>query len=154
MRQNRWESSLPGRLALITLAVTSPLLLACWFIDTVETAWLAALLAVVHPVALTILGACRHGSLGPLRWAMPAALLWFVAVMLALLFLDGSRIAWEGIPVSAIVMLSGLWIVPMVVLCFVHASCFSTFSLTDEDLRRIRRLGRPSTSQPTSAEDT
>ncbi len=127
------------RLALITLAVTSPLLLACLFVNAAAASWLAALLSVTQPVALMALGASRNGSLGPLRRVMAATLLWFLSLMLSLLLLDGWRVAWKGVPITAILMLGGLWIIPMVFLTVAYAKTFSNFSLTDEDLRRIRR---------------
>ncbi len=140
------EKNLAKRLALITLSASSPLLLACLFIDASASRWLAALLAVVQPIALMVLGASRNGSLGPLRRVMQATLVWFVAVMSALLLMAGQRLAWGGVPMTAVLMLGGLWIAPMIFLSIAYAKSFSSFSLTDDDLDRIRHLGNTSAS--------
>lgn len=144
------EESLAKRLALIILAATSPLLLACWFLSGPVAAGIAALVAVIQPVALMALGVCRKGSLGPLRLFVPLTLLWYVAVMLSLLVLDGSGITLTGIPVTAILMLAGLWLAPMVFVTIAYTKTFSQFTLTDEDLDRIRRR-RPGTGPDTAA---
>lgn len=128
------------RWALITLATTSPLLLICCFVDEPAAGWIAALLAVVQPVALTALGACRQGSLGPLRLLIPLILVWYLVVMSALLLLDGSRMTLAGVPLPALLMLAGLWLVPMVLVTVAYTKSFSQFALTDEDLDRIRRF--------------
>lgn len=117
-------------------------MLACFFLRTPAAGWMAALLAVVQPIALMTLGAARHGSLGPLRTFIPLTAGWYGAVMAALLWLRGSSVAVFGVPLTAVLMLGGLWLTPMVFVTAAYLKSFSRFTLTDDDLDRIRHHGQ------------
>ncbi len=130
------------KLGLIVLAVSSPLALVCAFI---EADWAVAVFAgtvIVHPLALIGLGAAsRRGSLGPLRPYLGALAVWLSTVML-LLLQPPAQLAGRtlfGVPWNAVLMLAGLWIVPMGWTTLAYVKTFSSLGLRDRDLTRIRR---------------
>ena len=129
------------RLSLIALAVFSPLVLTCFFVEAAWSVGLFALLSMAYPVALMALGASKAGSLGPIGPYLAALLAWLCAVALLLVrppaFLAG--VTFFGAPWSAALMLLGLWVVPMAWTTFAYVRTFSSFGLRAEDLARIRR---------------
>ena len=55
------------KIALIYMAVSSPLMLITFFVQHESAAIIFALLSAAVPIALIIIGACRQGKLGPLK---------------------------------------------------------------------------------------
>jgi len=132
-------------LSLVVLAVCSATVLACSFIEHRVAAvafWIAAL---AFTPALIALGASREGRIG--RLAAP--------LLVITVLLEGSGIAvmafswrhqpdtwWFGLPAGTVIMLCGLWLLPLLVVSFVFAWDFKRFGLKEEDLERIRDMGR------------
>jgi len=100
----------------------------------------AALAVTTFPVALIALGAARGGRLQGLRW--PLVILWIVLAgsFLALLAFPHGGPDVLGVPLALALMLFVLVPVPFVLVCWAYAA---RFELRDEDLERLRRLGRP-----------
>lgn len=96
---------------------------------------MAALAVVTFPVALIALG----GRLNVLRW--PLLLLWLVlsGSFVALLVLPHGGPDVLGLPLGTVLMLFVLVPVPFVLVCWTYAA---RFDLRDEDLERLRRLGK------------
>ena len=129
------------RLALAWLAGSCVLLLACMLIDHSASLWIFCLLVATQPAALIALGASRANSLGPLPgavWGL-AALMAPAALLLPALQ-DRSPWAVFGVPLSSILALVGLGLLPLILTTAAYVSTFREFGLREEDLRRIRRL--------------
>lgn len=128
-----------NRPALVLLALAA---LATLIGSGVGSAWLAALGAALFPVSLIALGAAREGRLGPLR--LPLLLLGLVlaGVLAALLLLPDGGPDAGPLPLGTVLMLFVLVPVPFVLVTWVYAATFDRWFLRDEDLERIRRLGK------------
>ncbi len=144
------SAAMMRRWSLVLLAVAPPLILLCFLLPGSHLgawfplAWaqlLSAVLVLLLPVAMCVLGAARDGELGPLR--MP---LWTLAVllqlsMLAMVWLSGRPdVTVAGLPAAMVVMLLGLGLGPLLLTCWAYAAAFDGFTLTEDDLRRLRTL--------------
>lgn len=114
------------------------MLLASCF-DAAPLRWLGGLSAATFPVALIALGAARGGRIDRLRW--PLALLWIVLAgsWIALLALPDGGPDAGALPLGTALMLFVMVPVPFAIVCWAYASWFD---LSEEDVERIRRLGR------------
>lgn len=109
--------------------------------------WLWAAGVSLFPVLLIVLGAAREGpgkaqGLGPLR--LPLILLAAVLVGSLALFLllpDGGPTVVFGLPLGTAWILLVLVPVPMALVVWAFLA-FDRFWLRDEDLERLRQLGR------------
>jgi hypothetical protein len=107
--------------------------------------WPVAALALGLPVALMALGARRSGAAG--KPARSRRLAIGLVVLLALLegaglgivaFAGRGVVTAGGLPVGLVLLLAGLWALPLVVSGWVFAASFDGF-LPPDDLERVRR---------------
>ena len=124
-------------LALLALAALATLIGSCW-----GSVWLSALGGALFPVALIALGAARAGRLGPLK--IPLLLLGLVlgGVLATLLLLPDGGPDAGPLPLGTALMLFVLIPVPLVLVSWAYAATFDRWFLREEDLERIRRLGK------------
>lgn len=136
---------LTRRRALAVLALLSPLPLVAAFWPGGAALWLWAAAGSLIPVALIVLATAREGQgLGPLR--LPLALLaaaLAASVALLLLLPDAGPEAVFGLPLGTAWILFVLVPVPMALVVWAFLA-FDRFWLRDEDLERLRQLGRRS----------
>lgn len=114
-----------------------------------------AVLAAGFPVALAIIGASRRGRLGPL--GVPLLLLLFIleGCVVGMLALGGrlDELPWVGgLPLAAAVQLYGMWLLPLPLVALAYALTFDSFTLTEDDLKRLRRT-RPAAAPAAGEED-
>ncbi len=129
------------RVALAFLALSSPAMLLALVAGTLAGEVIFTLLAAAFPVALSALGAQRHGSLGPLLWPLAALLLILEAGMVAMLVLRGSILTapWlGGLPLAMAVQVYGLFLLPLALVSLAYAWSFERFGLRREDLDELR----------------
>jgi hypothetical protein len=127
------------RFALAVLAVCSCVALSCCFIDHAAAAVLFGLAGMGFIPALLALGAARRGKLELL-----AAPLVIISLILAGCFAAMLALPGRG---ATVIMLIGLWLVPLLLVSFLYAWHFRRFGLRKDDLRRIREIGRKATGQ-------
>jgi len=114
--------------------------------------WLMAVLVPLTLCATMILGAVNPGRpLGPLKWPFLGVFLLVAAGFLLALLLpvetpDSALVL--GLPRRAAVVLYGVGVVPLVLLPVVYALTFDTFTLSDDDLARVRAARRPDSTAP------
>jgi hypothetical protein len=132
---------LAHRVSLLLLALCAPTALVAFCVDAPVLRWVAALTVTTFPVALIALGAARGGKLNGLLG--PLLALWIVLAgsFVTLLALPGGGPdSVLGLPLGTALMLFVLVPVPFILVCWVYAAHFSSFTLRDEDLERLRRL--------------
>lgn len=133
------------RVTLLLLAACSVLTLVCPFIDHPAAGVAFGLAVLAFPALLIALGAVRRGHLGLLAAPLLLLTLLLEGGFIAMLVLSGRPDPagwWLGLPPSTVVMLLGLWLVPLVLVSLVYAWHFERFGLTNRDLRRIRECAR------------
>lgn len=124
-------------LALLALASLATLIGSCW-----GSAWLSALGGAIFPVALIALGAAREGHLGPLKFPLLLLALVLTGVLGTLLLLPNGGPDAGSLPLGTALMLFVLVPVPFVLVSWAYAATFDRWFLREEDLERIRRLGK------------
>ncbi|HYN20392.1 MAG TPA: hypothetical protein VE078_05495 [Thermoanaerobaculia bacterium] len=126
-------------LALLALATLASLLGSCW-----PAPWLAALGNAAFPVALIAIGTARGERLGPVR--LPLLLLGLViaGVFAALLVLPHGGSDVGPLPLGTALLLFVLVPVPFLVMTWAYAASFDRWFLRQDDLDRIRRIGKRS----------
>ena len=134
----------PRRLALAALAAAAAAILVLSFVPGVAAAVGFTVLAAAFPFALMALGAARRGRLG--RAGLPIALSLAIveAAMLGMLALRGAVAGgpWiGGLPLAAVLLLCGVFLLPLVVIALGFALTFRRLEVGDEALERLRRLG-------------
>ncbi len=137
------------RLALASIAAAMIVIALCYasaFLPggaPVWVAWPFMIATSVSLVAAMTLGAVRHGArLGPLTMPFALTLLILVAGFgLALMQpppTAESRL-WFGLPAGAALVLYGVGLLPVLVLPLAYALTFDRYTLSAEDLDRVRR---------------
>lgn len=124
-------------LALLALASLATLTGSC-----LGSEWLTAMGGALFPVALIALGAARNGRLGPLKVPLLILGLILAGVLAALLVLPDGGPDAGPLPLGTALMLFVLIPVPFVLVSWVYAATFERWFLREEDLDRIRRLGK------------
>jgi len=126
--------------ALLFLTVAAPLTALLFWLPVAASGEIFAVLAVSFPVALVVVGACRDGRLGPLAWPLVALTLILEGSVATMLWWRG-RVAdgpWvAGLPISAAVMIYGLFLAPLLLVGLAYALTFSRFTLREEDLEAL-----------------
>jgi hypothetical protein len=150
------------RFALAFLAAASPAVLLASFAGGPAAAWTFALLTAAFPVALMALGAAgpiRSSAAGPVRsdgarrgargraaWALAALLLLAEGTAAGVLLLGGSGTgaSLAGFPLATVVLVAGVWLLPLPFATLAYAWCFDETGITSEHLAGLReRAGGP-----------
>lgn len=111
--------------------------------------WLLAAGTCLSLVSIMAVGASRDGRIGPRLAAAFGLVLLIVgggfAVLLALPATDpADPTLWLGLPPRAAVLLYGVGLLPFFIVPVAYAWTFDTFTLSEVDLERVRRVGRES----------
>ena len=143
------------RIALVFLSLAAP---ACLVLPFLPVSWAGeafAVLAVASPLALIALGAARDGRLGPLRLPLLALGGVLEGSLVAMLALRGAVDAapwFGGLPLSAAVMIYGIFVLPLPLVGLAYALTFDRFTLRDRDLAALSRFsgaaGRDDRGEP------
>jgi len=112
--------------------------------------WAPWLLALGIPVALgaiMILGAARgNRGIGALTFPFAFVVLVLAAgfgAALALPGADGSLSKlWLGLPARAAIVIYGIGLLPIIILPVAYAMTFEAMTLSNQDLERVRAIGR------------
>jgi hypothetical protein len=139
------------RFALAFLAASSPAVLLASFAGGPAAAWTFALLTAAFPVALMALGAAgpdgaSRGALGRAAWALAALLLLAEGTAAGVLLLGGSGTgaSLAGFPLATVVLVAGVWLLPLPLATLAYAWCFDETGITSEHLAGLRgRAGGP-----------
>lgn len=128
---------LPRPAGLAFLAVAGPLVVAAHLSDHLLARVGLTVLVMLFPVALIAI-ALRPGAPG--AWKFLGALgALLVGTGLGLLFLPATGPLLLGLPAAALLMLLGLWCLPLVLAVGVYAATFPRWTLEPDDLERLRR---------------
>jgi len=133
------------RIALLFLAVASPLVLVLFHLPGAFAESLFAGLVMGYPVALIVVAVARNGRLGPLAVPMLTLLVFLEACTAGMLLLRGRVLdaPWlGGLPLAAAIQLYGLWLAPLLLVALVYALTFDRFELRKEDLDRLETMLR------------
>lgn len=133
------------RIALLFLALASPLVLVLFLMSWPVAEVLFALLVMAYPVALIVVAVTREGRLGVVGFPLIGLLLFLEACAVGMLLLRGRVLdgAWfGGLPLSAAVQLYGLWLVPLLLVALAYGLTFDRFELRQEDLDRLDQFLR------------
>ena len=131
------------KLALGATGCAALLILMSFFQDSAWTRLTFGLLAMAFPVLLMIIGAAGKNGLGPLGWIF--ALLWTILTgcLAGMMAFSGPDQPWlMGLPISAAILLFGIWLAPLALVSFGYAWTFERFGVREEDLERIRDFSR------------
>jgi hypothetical protein len=135
------------RLALLFLALSSPLILVSFFWQHFLSEVLFSLLVVLFPVVLMVVGAARGGRLGPTGAPLWCLALLLVGCGLGMLLLRGHAAdgPWlGGLPLAAALQIYGLWLAPLGLVALAYALTFESFALRESDLENLRRMSSAS----------
>jgi hypothetical protein len=133
---------LADRPSLVLLALAAPATLLAFCFGGAWGAWVAALAGAAFPVALMGLGAARRGRLGPIRWVLLAVGLVLAGGLAAVLALPDGGPDVAGLPLATAILIFGIIPVPLALVGLAYAATFERWTLPEEDLERIRRLGQ------------
>jgi hypothetical protein len=134
------EDAMARRIALLFLAIASPLLLALFLMPWPWAETLFSLLVMAYPVALIVVAVARKGRLGLVGLPLIGLLLFLEACALGMLVLRGRVLdgPWfGGLPLAAAIQLYGLWLVPLLLVALAYGLTFDRFELRQEDLDRL-----------------
>lgn len=130
-------------IAVVAVASLAALLGLFW--ETPASGVLFAAAALTFPPALVGLAVSRRGRIGSLRGPLLVFAGLLQASLVAMLLL-GDRpdpeTWWLGLPPATLVLLVGVWLLPLAFVSVLHARWFCREGLTEEDLRRIRDLAK------------
>lgn len=98
--------------------------------------------AFAFPVAVTAFGALRSAAAGRTRRGVGAVLLLLFLLLegsfLGLLVLRGREGEVFGLPAGVVLLLGGLWLLPLLVTSLGHGLTFDASGLAPEELARLR----------------
>jgi hypothetical protein len=130
------------RIALLFLALSSPLILALFLMPWPCAETLFALLVMGFPVALIAMAVARQGRLGSLGPLLLGLLILLEGCAVGMLLLRGRVLdgPWfGGLPLAAAIQLYGVWLAPLLLVALVYALTFDRFELRQHDLDRLRQ---------------
>jgi hypothetical protein len=130
------------RLALVFLALAPPVMLITFMVGTPVGETVFAILGILFPIALTMLGAQRRGSLGPLKWPFAIWALLLVGGVVVMLQTRGQilEVPWfGGLPLPAAVQFYIVFLIPFFIVSLAYGLTFDRFGLREEDLETLRR---------------
>ena len=99
---------------------------------------------MAFPPLLIGMAVSRRGRVGGLRVPVVVLAVILQAAFAAMLGLSGDpdpESWWSGLPPATLVLLLGVWLVPLVLVGLAHAWWFPRDGLSEDDLRRLRDLG-------------
>jgi hypothetical protein len=131
------------RIALLFLALASPLVLLSFLLPGSFSEALFAVLVMGYPVALIALAVARQGRIGVLGAPLLCFLVLLEGCVVAMLLLRGRVVdgPWVGgLPLAAAVQLYGLWLAPLFLVALIYALSFDRYELREKDLERLRSL--------------
>jgi hypothetical protein len=128
------------RLALLFVAVASPLILLLFALPWSGAQALFAVLVTAYPVALIVVAVSRRGRVGPLGIPLLLLLVLLEASTVAMLalrnrVLDAPWVA--GLPLAAAIQLYGVWLAPLLLVVLAYALTFDRYEMRQEDLDRL-----------------
>ncbi len=111
-------------IALVALIPAGILLASFW--RGAGAVWVLGVLVVSLPVALIVLAASASRRPGALRWGLVLFGLVSVGAIFALLALNDQvpHPSAAGLPAGLVIMLVGIWLVPLIVTSWAHAASF------------------------------
>ena len=133
------------RIALLFLALASPLILVLFLLPWPFAEFTFAVLVTAYPIALIVLAVARKQGLGPLRLPLLGLLFFLEACVVGMLLFRGHVLdgPWfGGLPLAASIQLYGIWLAPLLLVVLAHALTFDRFGMREEDLERLKTLGR------------
>jgi hypothetical protein len=133
------------RIALLFLALASPLILVLNFMPWPVAETLFAVLVMGYPVALIAMAVARQGRVGPLGLPLLGLLILLEGCAVGMLLLRGRVLdgPWfGGLPLAAAIQLYGVWLAPLLLVALVYALTFDRFALRQEDLDRLGQFLR------------
>jgi hypothetical protein len=136
------EDVVARRIALLFLALASPLLLVLFLIPGPFAETVFAALVMAYPVALIALAVARQGRLGPLGLPLVGLLILLEGCAVGMLLLRGRVLdgPWlGGLPLAAAIQLYGLFLAPLLLVALAYALTFDRFELRQQDLERLRK---------------
>lgn len=132
-------------IARAVLAAASVACFAALLLGGDAAEYVLALTCATFPPALIVLGASRRGRCGRGVLIASGALFAVLGVSLLTLFLLRGRgmdvPMLFGVPLPVVVLLGGIWLVPLAFVGLVYALTFESHGISEEDLRRLRALG-------------
>jgi len=128
------------RLALLFLALASPLILVLFALPWSGAQALFAVLVMAYPVALIVLAVSRDGRVGVLALPLLLLLVLLEVCTIAMLALrervmDAPWVA--GLPLAAAIQLYGVWLAPLLLVALAYALTFDRYEMRQEDLDRL-----------------
>ena len=139
------------RIALLFVALASPLLLVLFAVPWSGAEALFALLVMAYPVALIALAVSRDGRIGPLGLPLLVLLILLEGCAVGMLILRGQVLTapWVGgLPLAAAIQLYGVWLAPLLLVALAYALTFDRYELRQDDLDRFARLIRDREERP------
>lgn len=124
------------------LAALAALSLGAFFVDHPAAHWVFALSAATFPVALIRIGSGRDFG-GRLGW--PLISLWAILAvgLSSILLLAGPESPRVGpMPVSGMVLLGLIWLLPLILTTVSYVRTFDESGLTPESIRKIKEAAR------------
>ncbi|MDY7093660.1 MAG: hypothetical protein SX243_11880 [Acidobacteriota bacterium] len=138
------------------LAVLSAGILAAMLLGGPAGQVLFGALVVLFPLPLMALGALRRGQLGRLVPVLVLLGILLEGGFLGMLALAGrvSQAPWiAGFPAAAALLLTSVWLVPLVIVSLAYGLTFPALGIRDEDLTRLRRLRQEPGRDPDPGSD-
>lgn len=139
-----------------TLAVLSAGILAAMLLGGRAGQVFFGALVVLFPLPLMALGALRRGRLGRLVPVLVLLGALLEGGFFGMLILAGrvSEAPWvAGFPAAAALLLTSVWLVPLVIVSLAYGLTFPQLGIRDEDLARLRQLRRDPESAPAASPD-
>ena len=130
------------RYALIFLGGAPPVILLTFVFGTTIGEVAFALLGILFPIAIMVLGAQRGGKLGPLLVPLSVfAAIMVLGVIGMLVFAgrveDGPRLF--GLPMAGAIQFYVVFLLPFLLVSLAYAFTFERFGLRQKDLDALRR---------------
>jgi hypothetical protein len=133
------------RFALIFLGITPPVILLTFVIGTSIGEIVFALLGILFPIALMVLGAERGGKLGPLFVPLVVFALVMALGVVGMLILRGQVVdgPWLfGLPMAGAIQFYFVFLVPFLLVSLTYGLTFDRFGLRQSELDALRRKFR------------
>jgi prepilin signal peptidase PulO-like enzyme (type II secretory pathway) len=138
------------RFALFFLGIAPPVILLTFVFGTAIGEVVFALLGILFPIALMVLGAQRKGKLGPLFLPLLAFVLIMVLGVVGMLIFRGQVVdgPWLfGLPMAGAIQFYFVFLVPFLLVSLAYGLTFERFGLRQRDLDALRSRFRKDDSE-------